>query len=187
MIGGAQVDKYGNMNSTVIFGDDGDYYTPSARLPGSGGANDIASSAGRTILALPLQKRRFMERVDYITSPGYIDGKGGRERLSLRGNGPEAIITNKCIFRFDPDTKEAYLYSVHPGVTVDDVVNEVSWDLKVSPDVHETEAPTAEEVRITRILDPHGIYTGNGLNNLSFEGYQAMLEESLIALRMLFG
>jgi glutaconate CoA-transferase, subunit B len=185
MIGGAQVDKYGNLNSTVIFGE-GDYYSPASRLPGSGGANDLASSAGRTILTLPLEKRRFVQRVDYITSPGFIDGRGARERLSLAGSGPAAIITDKCIFRFDPETKEAYLHSVHPGVSVEQVANAVSWDLKVSPTVHETQAPSAEEVRITRILDPHGIYTGGGLKTLTFEGYRSMLEESLVALRALF-
>jgi len=185
MISGAQVDKYGNVNSTAIFGD-GDYCTPASRLPGSGGANDIASSAGRTILMVPLEKRRFLERVDYITSPGYIDGKGARERLSLRGGGPSAIITNKCVFRFDPETCEAYLDSVHPGVTAEDVVSEVSWELKISPTLHQTEAPTKEELRITRTLDPHGIYIGNGLKTLTFEDYCSMLEESLQALPALF-
>lgn len=185
MIGGAQVDKYGNLNSTVIFGD-GDYYNPASRLPGSGGANDIASSAGRTILTLPLQKRRFLEKVDYITSPGFIDGYDAREKHGLPGGGPAAIITNKCIFRFDPETKEAYLYSVHPGVTVEQVKAEVSWELKIADDVKVTEPPTKEEVRITRILDAGQIYTGNGLKGLTFDKYVQMLEESQDVLQKLY-
>lgn len=185
MIGGAQVDKYGNLNSTAIFGE-GHYYTPASRLPGSGGANDIASSAGRTIITIPLQKRRFLERVDYITSPGFIDGFEARKKYGLPGGGPAAIITNKCIFRFDSITKEAYLYSVHPGVSVEEVKAEVSWDLKVAAEVKVTEPPTVEEVRITRILDAGKIYTGNGLQGLTFENYVKMLEESQEILQQLF-
>jgi glutaconate CoA-transferase subunit B len=158
MVGGAQVDKYGNLNSTAIFGD-GDYYKPAARLPGSGGANDIASSAARTIITMPLQKRRFLERVDYITSPGYLEGYDSREKAGLLRGGPSAIITNKCIFRFDKETKEAYLDSLHPGVTVDEVKNEVSWELKVAPEVKTTEAPTVEHVKLIRLLDANKIYT----------------------------
>lgn len=186
MVGGAQVDKYGNLNSTAIFGN-GNYQQPAARLPGSGGANDIASSAMRTVITIPLQRRRFLERVDYITSPGYIDGPGARERYGLPGNGPSAIITNRCIFRFDPETKEAYLASVHPGVSVEDVKQEVSWDLKVAKDLQTTEPPTVEQIKITRILDPIKIYTGNGLKELTFAKYQAMLDESYETLRQLFG
>ncbi len=185
MIGGAQVDKYGNLNSTAIFGE-GDYYTPASRLPGSGGANDIANSAKRTIIMLPLQKRRFLERVDYITSPGYITGFDARERLGLPGGGPTAIITNKCIFRFNSVTKEAYLDSLHPGVSVEEVKAEVSWELQVSPELKVTEPPTAEEVRITRILDAGHIYTGNGLKGLTFEKYVRMLEDSQTILQELF-
>lgn len=185
MIGGAQVDKYGNLNSTAIFGD-GDYYNPVSRLPGSGGANDIASSAGRTIITVPLQKRRFLERVDYITSPGYIDGFDSRQKHGLPGGGPAAIITNKCIFRFDSVTKEAYLVSVHPGVTVEEVKTEVSWELKVAAEVKVTKPPTVEEVRITRILDAGNIYTGNGLQELTFEKYVRILEESREILQQLY-
>lgn len=184
MVGGAQVDKYGNLNSTAIFGD-GDYYRPTTRLPGSGGANDIASSARRTVIMLPLEKRRFLERVDYITSPGYLDGYDSRIRAGLLGGGPTAIITDKCVFRFDPVTKEAYLDSVHPGVTVEEVRANVSWDLKVSPEVKITPPPTEEQVRIIRILDRAGIYTGNGLKSLTFESYMDLLESSLEELRQL--
>lgn len=181
MLGGAQVDKYGNLNSTAIFGD-GDYYTPATRLPGSGGANDIASSAQRTLITIPLQKRRFLEKVDYISSPGYLEGYDSREKAGLLKGGPSAIITNKCIFRFDPVSKEAYLDSVHPGVTVEEVRNEVSWDLKVSPDVKTTERPTVEQLNLIRMLDPNQIYVGNGLKDITFEQYIDMLENSLLSL-----
>lgn len=178
MLSGAQVDKYGNLNSTAIFGD-GDYDHPASRLPGSGGANDIASSALRTIITIPLQKRRFLERVDYISSPGYLEGGDSREKAGLRRGGPTAIITNKCVFRFDGKTKEAYLASVHPGVTAEDVRAEVSWDLVVPDHVPETEPPTEDQIRIIRALDPTGIYIGNGLQEITFEGYIDMLEQSL--------
>jgi glutaconate CoA-transferase subunit B len=176
MLGGAQVDKYGNLNSTAIFGE-GDYYRPASRLPGSGGANDIASSALRTIITIPLQRRRFLERVDYITSPGYLDGEDSREKAGLKKGGPSAIITDKCIFRFHEVTKEAYLYSVHPGVSVQNVKDEVSWDLLAEGDVPVTEPPTEEQIEIIRKLDPLGIYTGNALKELNFEGYIEMLEK----------
>ena len=184
MIGGAQVDKYGNLNSTAIFGD-GDYSRPASRLPGSGGANDIASSARRTILTIPLEKRRFLERVDYITSPGYLQGFDSREKVGLPRGGPVAIITNKCIFRFDSISKEAFLDSVHPGVTVEEVRNSVSWNLKVAANVKETPVPTEEQLRITRIVDKAGIYTGNGLKSLTFEAYIKLLEGSLEELQTL--
>jgi len=185
IIGGAQVDKYGNLNSTCIFGD-GDYYRPAARLPGSGGANDIASSAGRTVISIPLQKRRFLERVDYMTSPGYLDGgKDARKKAGLPGGGPDAIITNKCVFRFDPETKEAYLYSVHPGVTVEEVKKEVSWDLKVPEKVLETPPPTVEEVELIRMLDANKIYIGDGLKNLDYRSFMQMFEDSFEVLRRL--
>lgn len=185
MVGGAQVDKHGNLNSTAIFGQ-GNYRQPASRLPGSGGANDIASSAGRTVISIPLQKRRFLERVDYITSPGYLDGYDARSREGLPGGGPAAIITNKCIFKFDEVTKEAYLYSVHPNVTVDDVKNEVSWDLKVASDVKLTAPPTEEEVRLIRMLDPNKIYTGDGLKNLTFAKYMKMMDDSYDLMKQLF-
>jgi len=178
MVGGAQIDRYGNLNSTAIFGE-GDYHTPTSRLPGSGGANDIASSAKRTIISLPLQRRRFLERVDYITSPGYLDGGRAREEAGLIGGGPSAILTDKCIFHFHPETKEMMLVSVHPGVTVEDVKKEISWELALADEIVETPPPTEEEIRMIKLLDPGGIYTGTGLHTLTFDGYIEMLEHSL--------
>ena len=186
MLGGAQVDKYGNLNSTAIFGD-GDYANPKTRLPGSGGANDIACSANRTLIMMNQQKRRFLEKVDYVTSPGYLDGPGSREKYGYAGGGPAVIISNMAIFRFDDETKEAYLDSVHPGVTVDDVRNEVSWDLKVSPDAKSTPPPTKREVEIIRLLDENKIYTGSGLKGLTFEAYISMLENSHDKLKEMLG
>lgn len=175
-IGGAQVDKYGNLNSTCIFGD-GDYLHPDARLPGSGGANDIASSAKRTVYIMPLQKRRFLERVDYITSCGYIDGPDTRKKYGLAGGGPVAIITNMCIFRFDKNTGEAYLESVKEGVTPEEIRDNVSWDLKMAPDVKVIEPPTVEQIEILRKLDANKMFIGNGLADLSFESYMKYLND----------
>jgi len=185
MLGGAQVDKYGNLNSTAIFGK-GDYHTPSARLPGSGGANDIAISAKRTLIMMNQQKRRFLEKVDFVTSPGYLGGPGCREKNGYPGTGPAVIISNMAIFRFDEQTKEAYLDSVHPGITADEVVREVSWDLKVSPDLKTTTPPTQKETEIIRILDSEKIYTGGGLRGLTFDSYMNMLDASYEKLREIF-
>lgn len=177
MIGGAQIDKFGNLNSTVIFGD-GDYAHPKSRLPGSGGANDIASSCKRTIITMGLSKRAFVNKVDYITSPGYLTGGDAREKFGLPGGGPAVIITDKCVFRFDPDTKEAYLDSLFPGITVEEVESQVSWPLKISPNLFTTPEPIDEELRIVRLLDPEKVYLGRGLNALNFEEYIHMLESN---------
>jgi glutaconate CoA-transferase subunit B len=151
-LSGSQVDKYGNINTTVI----GDYDRPKSRLPGSGGANPIGALVERIIIIALHDTRRLAEKVDFITTPGYIDGAGTRERWGLPENtGPEVIITNKALLRFDPETKEAYLASVHPGSSVEEVIDQTPWDLKVADDVHETEPPTAEELRSLReIIDP---------------------------------
>ena len=127
---------------------------------------------------MPLEKRRFLERVDYITSPGYIDGPDTRKKYGLCGGGPSAIITNKCVFRFDPATGEAYLDSVKEGVTLEEVRANVSWDLKVAPEVKTIEPPTVEQIRLIRLLDSTKIYTGGGLANLKFDAYLEMLEKS---------
>ncbi|MFZ0946474.1 MAG: CoA-transferase [Syntrophobacteraceae bacterium] len=185
MLGGAQVDKYGNLNSTAIFGS-GDYHTPAARLPGSGGANDIAVSAKRTLIMMNQQKRRFLENVDFVTSPGYLDGPGSREKNGYSGAGPAVIISNMAIFRFDEQTKEAYLDSVHPGITAEGVAREVSWDLKVSPNLKTTKPPTKKEAEIIRILDSEKIYTGGGLKGLTFDNYINMLDSSYEKLKEMF-
>lgn len=180
IIGGAQVDKYGNVNSTLI----GNVKNPKIALAGSGGANDIASSAKRTLIMLRDTKKAFVEKVDYNTSPGYIDGPGSREKYGLTGKGPAAVITAEGVFGFDEKTKEMYLESYHPGLNVKEIKDMIPWDLKVSPNVKETEPPTKEEVKIMRILDPFGVYLGNGRETLGkgekgdFETFIRVMDES---------
>ncbi|EFW91024.1 coenzyme A transferase [Haladaptatus paucihalophilus DX253] len=153
-LGGAQIDKRGNINSTVI----GDYDDPKVRLPGSGGACEISSNAHRTLIITPHQKRRFPEEVDFITSPGYVEG---REEMGLRG-GPEAVITDKAVMKFD-DNGEMYVDTLHVGVTRDEVQEATGWEVQFADDVTETPTPDDEEIRLIREkLDPDGIYTGGG-------------------------
>ena len=154
-LAGSQVDRYGNINTTVI----GDYHRPKSRLPGSGGANPIGALAERVIIIALHDTRRLADKVDFITTPGYIDGPGARERWGLpEKTGPSIIITNKALLRFNEQTKEAYLASYHPGNSVEEVLELTPWDLKVSNDVHETEPPRAEELKALReIVDPLGL------------------------------
>ncbi|MFH1135846.1 MAG: CoA-transferase [Pseudomonadota bacterium] len=151
-LSGSQVDKFGNINTTVI----GDYHHPKSRLPGSGGANPIGALAKKVLIIALHDKKRLVECVDFITTPGYIDGPGARERHGLRpGTGPEIIVTNKAVLRFDPETKEAYLATYHPDCSVEEVLANTPWDLKVSADVRPTPPPTPEELRVLReVLDP---------------------------------
>ncbi|MFC1900455.1 CoA-transferase subunit beta [Chloroflexota bacterium] len=147
-LGAGQVDRYGNVNDTVV----GDYRNPVHRWPGSGGANDVMSICKRTVLIARQSKRRFPEKVDFITCPGYLDGKPGqREEIGLiPGTGPSAVITNLGYYEFEDN--EMVLKSIHSGVgvTLDQVKEEVSWDLKVSPDLKDTEPPSEEILRIFR-------------------------------------
>jgi glutaconate CoA-transferase subunit B len=153
-VGGAQVDKFGNINSTVI----GNYEKPKVRLPGSGGGCEIASLSKRIVIITPHEKRRLVERVDFITSPGFLEGTDARERADL-GGGPSAVITTMGVLRFDEETKEMYLASYHPGLSVDQVKQNTGWDLDVSQEITETEPPTFEEIQILRKdLDPTGIF-----------------------------
>lgn len=152
-LSGSQVDKYGNINTTAI----GDYETPKARLPGSGGANPIGTLARKTLIITLHDKRRLVEKVDFVTTPGYLDGAGAREKWGMAPDtGPEVIITNKAVLKFDADTKEACLVSYHPDCTVEEILANTPWDLKVAEDVHPTLPPTDDELRALReILDPH--------------------------------
>jgi glutaconate CoA-transferase subunit B len=136
-------------------------------LPGSGGANSIGSLASKVLIIALHDKRRLADKVDFITTPGYIDGPGARERWGLPPDtGPSVIITNKAVMRFDPETKEAYLATYHPGSTIDEIVENTGWELKVPDGVTETEPPTAEELRVIReVIDPTRmikIYEGRG-------------------------
>lgn len=223
IIGGAQMDRFGNLNTSYIYGVSGDQRpgaetaqrregaSPSAvqlgsqsdqipplhvngigaspppgsvaegrgpakggwgppygdggsrafatKLPGSGGAADIAALAGRLLIIMDHERRRFVPRVDYVTSPGYGEGGDWRNRVGLPRGGPAAAITTLGLLRFDSDTREAYLESYHPGSSPADVQAKTGWDLRVAAGARETEPPTAGEVRIIREYDPGGFWT----------------------------
>lgn len=154
-VGGAQVDRFGNVNTTCI----GPHQRPRIRLPGSGGAADIASLAGRFVVMIPHEKHRLPERVDFITSPGFGEGGRWREEQGLRGGGPSAIITTRCIMRFHPETREAYLHALYPGVTMEEVLENMGWALRVPKRVEIAPAPTEEELDTIRNYDPEGFWT----------------------------
>ena len=151
-LGGAAVDRYGNLDTTWVR--DGDR---EIRLPGSGGACDIACLAGRTVLVMPHEPRRFVERVPYVTSPGY-DPDGDGATRAAPGGGPSALVTSKATFGFD-DHGELRLESVHPGERVDDVLADLPWEVKTVTDVGVTPAPTDEELKLIRRFDPDGFWT----------------------------
>ena len=155
MIGAAQVDKYGNVNTTGIWEEPpwklGRYVPPRVRLNGSGGANDIAVGCKRYLIMASHEARRFMDRVDYISSPGYLDGGKARERAGFIGGGPSAIISTLGILRPDPETKEFYLDAYFPFTTIDEVKESTGWRLKVSPDVQMVPEPTEKE--LTNLTD----------------------------------
>ncbi|WP_123538726.1 CoA-transferase subunit beta [Halosimplex salinum] len=154
-LGGAQIDSRGNINSTVI----GDYDDPDVRLPGSGGACEIASNTHRTIVISPHSRRRFPEEVDFVTSPGYVGGRENRAELGLRG-GPEAVVTDKAVMRFD-EAGEMYVETVHPDSSREAVQDATGWDLQFADDVGETRPPSTDEIELVREeLDPDGVYTG---------------------------
>ena len=155
-LGGAQIDRFGNINATVI----GEYNHPKVRLPGSGGSMEIAAWANRCYIITPHQKRRFPEKVDFRTSAGFLSGRSQREAARLRGAGPLAVVTNLGIM--EPDEEgELVLTALHPGVTQEEAKSNTGWDLKIVPDLLVTEPPTNKDLRILREdLDPDGIYLG---------------------------
>ncbi|HWQ76323.1 MAG TPA: CoA-transferase [Syntrophomonas sp.] len=161
IIGGAEVDKYGNLNTTAIFGANGSYEHPQVRLPGSGGANDIASSAPRTVIVMRLQKGKFVNKIDFNTSPGHLTGYDSRKKAGLVGGGPAAVVTDRGLFKFDEVTKEMYLDTLYPGQTVDQIKELIDWDLKVSSQLNEAEPPTEEQISIMHDLDPLGTVLGS--------------------------
>ncbi len=144
----SMIDKHGNCNTTVI----GPYDKPIYRLPGGGGATEIAGLSKRLIWLLDEHsKRRFKEKLEYITDPGYLDGYESRVKAGYPPDtGPDAIITPLCIMRFDPETKEAYLDALHQNVTIDQVKENTGWDLKVAKEVKQIEPPTIREIEISR-------------------------------------
>ncbi|MCI0547366.1 MAG: CoA-transferase [Candidatus Rokubacteria bacterium] len=154
-IGGAEIDRHGNLNTSCV----GDWRAPKVRLPGSGGGGDIASLARRFVVIMPQEKHRFRERVDFITSPGFGDGPGWRERVGLVGGGPSAVITTLGVFRFDAATGEMVLASWHPGQSPESLRTATGWDLRIAAGARETATPTAEELRVVRECDPEGFWT----------------------------
>jgi glutaconate CoA-transferase subunit B len=154
-IGGAEVDRFGNLNTSYS----GDWRQPTVKLPGSGGAADIAGLARRVVIIMPHERSRFVERVSYVTSPGHGEGPGWRARTGLPGGGPSALITTLGTFRFDPGSGQAVLVSWHPGQSPASVAAATGWPLRQSPDVCETVAPTDEELAIVRACDPQGVRT----------------------------
>ncbi len=154
-LGGAQIDRFGNINATVI-GDD--YFHPKVRLPGSGGAELIAAWANRCYVLTRHQKRRFPEKVDFRTSAGFLDGKAQREAAGVRGGGPQAIVTDLGVMEPD-ETGELVLTALHPGRSVEEVRANTGWDIKVAAELRVTAPPTEDELRILHEeLDPDGIY-----------------------------
>jgi len=149
-LGVAQVDKFGNLNTTAI----GDYYKPDLRLPGSGGAADFISYSQRTVLTM--RGGEFVEKLDYFTSPGYLEGGDARDRSGLfpQGSGPSKLITQKGIFEFDSKTKEIYLAEIHSRNTVEDIKKDVPWELKISENLSETKPPSEEEIGFIRKFAP---------------------------------
>ena len=152
-LGAAEVDRFGNLNSTEVTGTKG-----STRLPGSGGACDIASLAHRFVVLLEHDKRRLPECVSYRTSPGNGDGPGWRERVGLPRGGPSAVITTKAVLRFGDDG-EAYLASTHPGIDLEDVLSNTGWTLRVSDEITQTPEPSTAELEAIREYDKDGFWT----------------------------
>jgi glutaconate CoA-transferase subunit B len=159
-LGGAQIDMYGNLNSTTI----GDHDNPKVRLPGSGGANDFASFCWRTMVITPQDNRRFVEKVDYITTPGWLEGGDSRERSGLPlGTGPYRIITNMALMGFDEETKRMKVLSLNPGYTRKDVQDNCGFELLWADDLGDTPPPEAGELEILRNqIDPFRYVIGRG-------------------------
>jgi glutaconate CoA-transferase subunit B len=155
LLGGAQIDKYGNLNSSVI----GDYNKPKTRLPGSGGACEIATNAQRTFMIMRLKRRAFVEKLDFITSPGHLSGGDSRSRLGLPGKGPEIVITDRAILNFDNAEREMQLSAIYPGVSEQDVRAETGWKLRRAAQLEQVSPPSVQELRLIREeLDPSGMY-----------------------------
>jgi acyl CoA:acetate/3-ketoacid CoA transferase beta subunit len=155
-LGGLETDAYGNLNTTLLGDPKGNF----RHFVGSGGANDIASCARRTIIIIRHEARKLKEAVSFVTSPGYLRGGREREAAGLRG-GPSRVITDKAILDFDPESKRMRLISIHPGTTLEDVLANLSFQPIVPDDLPTTEPPTAEQVRLIREeIDPEGMYAG---------------------------
>src|SRR5438876_1000613 len=152
-LGASQIDRFGNINTTVI----GDYSRPRVRLPGSGGACEIAINAKKVFVIMPQSKRSFVERIDFVTSPGHLGGERPKEWL---GTGPSVVVTDLGVYTFDEDTGEMELATLHPGISFDQAQANTSWPLRTVDDLGETAPPSDRELRLIREdLDPTGAYT----------------------------
>jgi glutaconate CoA-transferase subunit B len=156
ILGAAQIDPYGNLNSTVI----GDYHQPTVRFSGSGGACDVASFVGRTIIFMQQEKRKFVPRVDYLTSPGWLDGPGGRKRAGLSEGGPSAVITNMAVMGFDEHTRRMYLKGYYPGVSPRRILDNMGFSIDTSH-AEQVAPPSEKELQILRdVCDPQRLILG---------------------------
>jgi glutaconate CoA-transferase subunit B len=147
-LGAAQLDRYGNLNTTVI----GNYEKPRTRLPGAGGAPEIAASAKEVLLILKQDPRTFVERLDFLTTPGYLTGGDSRAKSGAKGAGPTRVITDLCVLEPDPETKELTLVQLHPGVDAERVRGATGWPLKVAKELRSTPSPRAEVLSVLRDL-----------------------------------
>src|SRR5215813_6129984 len=148
-LGAAQIDRFANINTTVI----GDYKKPSTRLPGAGGAPEIASCAHEVVLVIKQSARTFVKKLDFLTSVGHLDGGDARKRLSLPGKGPVAVVTDLCIMQPDEATKELTVTQLHPGVSREQVVKATSWEVRFAGHLEQTPAPTGAELETLRELE----------------------------------
>ena len=160
-LSGAQIDPFGNLNSTFL---GGTYEKPKVRLPGSGGANDLASFCWKTFIVMKHDAKKFVPKLDFLTTPGYLSGPGAREAAGLpSGTGPHRVITDLCVLDFHPETKRMRVLSRHPGKTLDDVRKATGFELGVAEVVTETVAPTEMELEILRTkVDPGRFLLGRG-------------------------
>jgi len=147
-LGAAQIDRFGNINTTVI----GEYASPKVRLPGGGGAPEIASLCGQVFVIVPQSRRSFVSRVDFITSFGFGTGGDHRLRLGIRTAGPTLIVTDRCLLRPDPESKELVVTSIHPGATAEEIRQEIGWPVRLGPNVEETPPPDDTELAALRDL-----------------------------------
>jgi glutaconate CoA-transferase subunit B len=156
-LGGAMIDARGNLNTTVI----GDWKHPTVRLPGSGGANDIGSFCHQTIIIMRQDRRKFVEKVDFLTTPGYLDGPGARERAGLpEETGPYRVITQLGVYGFDEATKRMQLVALHPGITVDEIKANSSFEILIPDKIETTLPPTERECKLLHEIDPTGMAIG---------------------------
>ena len=156
-MGGAQIDQHGNINTSVV---GSDYWKPKVRLPGTGGADDIASLCREVIILTAHEKRRFVPRVDFVTSPAWLDGDGARRRAGLLFGGVSRVVTTLGILGFDPDTRRMRIEAIHPGVTVEQVRDNTGFDLVEAERVAVTAPPTEDELAMLRALDPERRFLG---------------------------